>query len=89
MTISLQIGLSKRRKIDGFPQSMSWFVRQQNLDALFGTSDHGNLGGLSCQQCISGQSVTANKTAKRRVGQRESLFSNKLKRRHLMLKYDA
>ena len=89
MTISLQIGLGKRRKIDGFPQSMSWFVRQQNLDALFGTSDHDNLNDLSCQRCISGQSVAANKTAKRRVGQRESLFSNKLKRRRLMLKYDA
>jgi len=89
MTISLQIGLGKRRKIGGFPQSMSWFVRQQNLDALFGTSDHGNLGGLSCQRCISGQSVAANKTAKRRVGQRESLSSNKLKRRRLVLEYDA
>jgi len=67
MIIFLQIGLSKHQKIDGFPQSMSWFVRQQNLDALFDTSDHGNLNGLSCQQCISEQSVTTNKTVKRRV----------------------
>ncbi len=69
MTIYLQIGLQKRRKISGFPQTMEWFVKQQNLDAVFGTSDHSNLGGLSCQRCLSAR--ITRQMMKRRLGSGE------------------
>lgn len=85
MTIYLQVGVQKRRKISGFPQTMQWFVKQQNLEEVFGTPDHGNLGGLSCQRCLSGQTAvrivkrrsgcgsgqTAVRTVKRRLGSEE------------------
>jgi len=66
MTIYLQIDIQKRQKISGFSQTMQWFVKQQNLDEVFETSDHSNLSGLSCQCCLSGQ--TAVQMMKRRLG---------------------
>lgn len=79
MTVYLQIGLQKRRKISGFPQTMQWFVKQQNLDAVFGTSDHSNLGGLSCQRCLSGGAAV--RTPKKRLGAREKSEDAPPKRR--------
>lgn len=81
VTVYLQIDSQKRRKISGFPQTMIWFVRQQNLDAVFGTSNHGDLGGLSCQRCILGWTGKKSKMAKRGLDPLEKTGYGALKRR--------
>ena len=43
VTIFVKINDLERRKISGFPHSMQWFVKQQQLDAPFGRSDHDKL----------------------------------------------
>ncbi len=40
IVIYLQSDSHKRRKLDDFPQTMNWFVRQQNLDAVFETINY-------------------------------------------------
>jgi len=71
MTIYIRIDRQKRRKISGFPQTMNWFTRQQNLDVVFGTSDHSNLGGLSCQCCAMGRGLIRPMTRRKRYASRE------------------
>ena len=41
-TVSLFVKINdlERRKISGFPHSMQWFIKQQQLDAPFGKIDH-------------------------------------------------
>ncbi len=51
IVVYLQSDPHKRRKLGGFPQTMDWFVRQQNLDAVFGTANHGAPGKLDCRAC--------------------------------------
>lgn len=51
IVVYLQSDPHKRRKLGGFPQTMDWFVRQQNLDAVFGTANHGAPGKLACRAC--------------------------------------
>ncbi len=95
MTIYLQIDVQKRWKISEFSQTMQWFVKQQNLDEVFETSDHSNLSGLSCQCCSSDQTAvqmvkrslssclsgqTAVQTVKRRLTSREKTEDSTLKK---------
>lgn len=51
IAVYLQSDPHKRRKLDGFPQTMDWFIRQQNLDAVFGTANHEAPGKLDCRAC--------------------------------------
>jgi hypothetical protein len=40
-----------QRRVSAFPQCMNWFVRQQGLDMIFGSADHGLPGSLECHVC--------------------------------------
>lgn len=51
VSISLRAGHTYQRRISGFPQCMTWFVQQQQLDAVFGSADHGQPGQLKCSYC--------------------------------------
>ncbi len=51
IVVYLQSSSHKRRKLGGFLQIMNWFVRQQNLDAVFGAANHGAPGKLDCRAC--------------------------------------
>ena len=51
IVVYLQSDPHKRRKLDDFPQTVDWFVRQQSLDAVFGTANHGAPGKLPCRAC--------------------------------------
>jgi hypothetical protein len=50
-----------RRRVSAFPQSMTWFVRQQGLDMIFGSADHGLPGRLECHVCRARKKVEAMK----------------------------
>ena len=89
ITIYLWIDMQKRRKISGFSQIMGWFTRQQKFDAVFGTSDHGDLGDLSCQFCIVGGASKKLKTTRKRLGPRDRIGYSEPKRRRLLLGYGA
>ena len=51
IAVYLQSDHHKRRKLDGFSQTMDWFVRQQNLDAVFETVNHETPDKLTCRVC--------------------------------------
>lgn len=51
ITIYLQSVTKVRRKISGFPQTMQWFITQQNLDANFGTPYHNAKAYSNCKAC--------------------------------------
>ena len=51
IVVYLQSDSHKRRKLDDFPQTMNWFVRQQNLDAVFETINHEVSDKLACRVC--------------------------------------
>ena len=53
VSIQLQNGAEWRRKISSFPQTIEWFVKQQNLDAVFGAPNHDGPGGLHCSACAN------------------------------------
>ena len=49
--VYLNFSPNERRKIGGFPHSMSWFIREQGLDADFGWPDHGRPSFNACATC--------------------------------------
>ncbi len=51
IVIYLQSDPHKRRKLGDFSQTMNWFVRQQNLDAVFETTNHETPDKLDCRAC--------------------------------------
>ena len=51
VTLYLKVDAQHRRRISGFPQTMEWFSRQQSLDAVLGTPDHGTPGAFLCHKC--------------------------------------
>ena len=51
VTISLKNGSGNSRRLSAFPHSISWFIEQQGLDAVFGKADHGIPGGFNCHTC--------------------------------------
>ncbi len=55
VTLFVKINGLERRKISGFPHSMSWFSRQQHLDAPFGRIDHDLESLTKCRACTSYQ----------------------------------
>lgn len=69
ITISIKINGLERRKITGFPHSMQWFIRQQQLVAPFGTIDHDRALSMKHQSCISHDAHREGqrKTVKRRL----------------------
>ncbi|ERF68658.1 hypothetical protein EPUS_05719 [Endocarpon pusillum Z07020] len=40
-----------KRRLGGFPNNIRWFIKQQALNAKFGTADHGSMGQSSCNLC--------------------------------------
>lgn len=51
ITIYLEADGDVRRRISGFPQSMEWFVIQQELGSVFGTQEHDAPGRPRCGSC--------------------------------------
>ena len=51
VSITAQSSKGVGKAISAFPQSMLWFRTQQNLDAVFGTADHADVGRSSCAGC--------------------------------------
>lgn len=79
MVIYLQSDHHERRKLGGFPQTVDWFIQQQNLDAVFGTANHGAPGRLFCRACGVGR-VRASLSTKRPCADIESDFQSKRRR---------
>lgn len=52
VTISVKMSSLERRKISGFPHSMLWFVREQQIEAPFGRADHGASSAPRSDPCI-------------------------------------
>lgn len=50
-TIYMQSTATARRKVSGFPQTISWFITQQHLAADFGTPNHGKTTYKPCEVC--------------------------------------
>lgn len=53
ITLSVRTESGQNYTMNEFPQTMKWFVQQQELNTPFGTSDHGTPGRLACH-CESG-----------------------------------
>jgi hypothetical protein len=51
ITMYLRVDQDIRTRISGFPQSMSWFIRQQQLDTPFGVPSHSVPGSVACSRC--------------------------------------
>ena len=51
VTIYIQPDHQARRKISGFPHTISWFIQQQRLDNEFGFSDQDLSQSESCKNC--------------------------------------
>jgi len=51
ITLSLRTDELNYRKLSGFPQTVEWFIKQQRLDAQFGTADHHIPGAFFCSKC--------------------------------------
>lgn len=70
-TVNIQVKFNGhvKRKISGFPHNMLWFIKQQQLDSAFGTSDHDMPGAIKCLACKSGFSLASkpNSGSKRRL----------------------
>ena len=64
---------------------MNWFTRQQNLDVTFETSDHSNLGGLSCHCCAMGRELIKPRTTGKRFAPRERHGYSAPKRQRLFM----
>jgi len=77
--VYLQSVTKERRKISGFPQTMQWFVAQQQLDADFGTSYHNAEAYPQCRAC--GPNARHNSRKRKSSGDENSSISAK-KTRH-------
>lgn len=51
VTLSLRMGEHSCRRLSGFPQTMEWFVKMQELDGFMGVADHKIPGKLDCFNC--------------------------------------
>ena len=70
VVISLQ-GSLFRRQISAFPQNIEWFVKQQGLNACFGTADHNTPGRSICSPCESRRKSRVQNTRKRKLNIRD------------------
>lgn len=66
ISIYLRIDRQLRRKISGFPQTMKWFAKEQKLDCVFGTPEHGCASKSPCRACQPIQNVPGLTTKKRK-----------------------
>ena len=76
VTIKLKLNAHERRKISGFPRSMLWFIKQQKLDAVFGTSHHDSPRVARCQMCFGFQSKSIEQVSTKRK-MRECVTTNR------------
>jgi len=53
VSLYIKYGATERRKISGFPHSMSWFIQQQQLASEFGRENHDSPSRLQCSVCAS------------------------------------
>lgn len=53
VNLYVKFGVTGRRKISGFPHSMSWFIHQQQLASEFGQENHDSPSRLQCSVCAS------------------------------------
>ena len=67
--IYIQLEPDVRRHISGSPQSIGWYVKQQCLDAAFGTSNHGIPRRLNCLKCKRGDAEPVHIEKKRKSDQ--------------------
>ena len=51
VSMHLRVNGLERRKLSGFPHSMTWFVRQQHLNSPFGNAEHSIPGTFRCGVC--------------------------------------
>lgn len=58
VTIKLKLNAHDRRKISEFSRSMLWFIKQQKLDAVFGTFHHDSPRISRCHMCFGFQSTS-------------------------------
>lgn len=58
ITIFIKINDTMRRKISGFPQSMAWFVQQQQLSMDFGRKDHVDCSVIPRGGCLACEPLT-------------------------------
>ena len=67
VTVYIKLNTHQRRKISGFPQSLMWFIRQQQLDTKFDLPDHGIPGALRCCVCEGSQRAIGELMQKRKL----------------------
>lgn len=81
VSMFVKINGLERRKISGFPHSMSWFSRQQHLDAPFGRTDHDLERLTKCLACTSHQNHRiGRRTTRKRKRQRSEASRKRVKR---------
>ena len=85
MIIYLQIDMQKCWKISEFSQTMNWFIRQQNFDAIFEIFNHSNLDDLLCQCCIMNCAFKRFKISEKRSASRNKNKNSASKKQHLLL----
>ncbi|KAI9732137.1 MAG: hypothetical protein M1834_004233 [Cirrosporium novae-zelandiae] len=51
INISIRIGQKVHRRLSGLPQTLGWFIKEQNLDSPFGSAQHKKSTGIWCQGC--------------------------------------
>ena len=73
VSIYIKTAQHPKRHISGSPQSVLWYVKQQRLDAPFGTTDHDIPGRVRCLLCARNTSERLMPAIrKRKVDERET-----------------
>lgn len=82
VTIKLKLNAHEKRKISGFPHNMLWFIKQQQLDAVFGTSYHDSPRINRCQMCRGFQPTSVKQVStKRKINEFSTIDRKRLKQR--------
>lgn len=80
VTIKLKLNAHEKRKISGFPHNMLWFIKQQQLDAVFGTSYHDSPRISRCQMCRGFQPTSVKQVStKRKINEISAADRKRLK----------
>jgi hypothetical protein len=77
LTLSLRWGDSSR-KLSAMPHPLSWFIKMQQLDAPFGSRNHGTTGAIQCPSCKPGPIASCHTCEAQAGGKRHRLHSPKL-----------
>ncbi len=83
IVVYLQSNSHKRRKLDDFSQTVNWFVRQQNLDAVFEMINHKTSDKLDCRVCDVNRLERSSSTKRRFLI--DNVSKSMTKRRRLWL----